>query len=95
MKTYVIGKVIGKTDVRCKCGGQVAVEASGWRQVPIGFGFRGGKFVIDSGRYFGYFGFCMGKCRASNVFAPTGKKRLVTKTPRGINAKLEAANADA
>ena len=91
MKHYVIGKVKrtnnGK-EVRCACGGQCMVDAEGTYRVPIGFGCRGGHFVIDSKMWHGYFGECL-KCR-QRVFAPEGKAKLVTRKPRIINQRLHA-----
>ena len=60
----------------CPCGGQLMFGGSGWRELPVGFGFRGSRFVVDKVRYYGYFGQCL-QC-GKQVFAFT-RKRLVTK----------------
>lgn len=94
MKTYISGQRIRSRDgasVRCKCGGQVMVDAEGYHQIPIGFGFRGGKFVVDTVRQRGWFGVCL-KCR-HDVFAPNQKARVATRIPRAINQKIKRARA--
>ena len=39
-------------DIRCpKCKEGMFVDGTGWHQLPIGFGCRNGKFVVDAVRY--------------------------------------------
>ena len=89
-KNLVLVKITKKTkDIRCpKDKSQVMVDGSGYYEVPLGFGFRGTKFVVDKVRLLGWWGECMGKSH-HKVFAWHTKK-VVTKTPRGINAKIKA-----
>lgn len=60
----------GKT-VRCSCGGQVMVEGSLHPLADLGFGFKGGKFVVEAKhnmkKVVGYSGICM-KCRKQGQF---------------------------
>ncbi len=78
----------GTKIIRCpKCKGQVMVDGTGWRQLPVGFGFRGDKFVVDAVRYHGYDCECP---KHGRVFAWHTKK-LITKEPKGIAKKLKAA----
>lgn len=95
MKNYLIGKTVrarsGGVYVQCKCGGQVMVDAAGYRQTPVGFGWRGDKFVVDALRQRGWFGVCL-KCQR-DVFAPNRKARRVTQTPRAVNRKIKRARA--
>jgi hypothetical protein len=79
------GRVFGK-EVRCaaKCNGQVAVEGTMTKQLPLGFGFVGAKFQIDVARWSGYYGFCL-KC-GNKVFAPFGRAKRVTKVAKNNSA---------
>ena len=75
-------------NIRCpKCKEQVMVDGTGWRQIPIGFGFRGSRFVVDAGRYYGYECECP---KHGRVFAWHTKK-LITKEPKSIAKKLAKA----
>lgn len=79
----------GHPDVRhVKCGGQISIDGEGWVDLPVGFGFANGKFVVDAARYKTYIGFCM-KCEKEGTFIridkkPTAKRRV----PRDINSKI-------
>jgi hypothetical protein len=78
----------GFPDVRCECGGQLAVGGEGYVQLPTGFGFAGSKFVVDAKRYPAYSGFCL-KCSKSGMFVRTDKQpKAVRKIPRKINRKI-------
>ena len=82
-------KITKKTKlIRCpKCKQQMFVTGTGWRQIPIGFGFRGTSFVVDAGKYTGYY--C--ECPRHGVVFAWHTKKLVTKKPRGINRKIKQA----
>lgn len=87
----------GFPDVRCECGGQLAIDGEGFVQLPSGFGFadtpRGSRFVVDSMRYPAYSGWCM-KCHKEGMFARTDRKPTPHRsTPRGINQKIKARQA--
>jgi hypothetical protein len=89
MKTITV-KEARKGDFRCgKCGGQMMVDDTCTRKLPMGFGFRGTSFVIDSMKQTGYFGECL-KCGKKGAWY-VGKAKLVTSKPRGINQKIKAA----
>jgi len=79
-------KITKKTkDIRCpKCKEQCFIDGTGWIELPIGFGSRGGKFVVDKVKYIGYWGECP---KHGKIFAYHTRK-LVTKVPRGINKKI-------
>ena len=84
-------KCSGHPDVRCECGGQLAIDGEGYVQLPSGLGFVGSKFVVDYVRYPAYKGFCM-KCHKEGMFVRTDKKpKAVRTTPRSINRKIKAA----
>ena len=83
-------KKIRKTtkDIRCpKCKEGCFVDGSGWYEMPLGFGSRGGKFVVDKVRLIGWSCECP---KHGKVFAYYTKK-LITKIPRSINAKIKKA----
>lgn len=61
------------------------------KQLPIGFGFRGGKFVVDAVRAKYVSGFCEG-CKADGLFLLQAK--AVTKVPRKINSKIAQAERE-
>lgn len=82
-------KEVSKGDFRCSCGGCMAVEGIVTRKLPIGFGFRGTSFVVDSLKQKGYFGECM-ECGKKGAWY-VGKGKAVTSKPRGINQKLKEA----
>lgn len=57
-------------EVRCECGGQLAIDATLHPLADLGVGFRKGKFEIKtkySKRVIGYRGFCM-KCQKEGDF---------------------------
>ena len=59
-----------KRDIRCECGGPVACSGTIHPLADLGFGFKGGKFVIErkySKKTIGYGGFCM-TCGAEGHF---------------------------
>lgn len=87
-KNPLMFKITKKTkDIRCpKCKEGCSIDASGWVELPVGFGSRGGKFVVDKVRYTGWYGDCP---KHGRIFAYHSKK-LITKIPRGINRKLKA-----
>lgn len=88
-KSPLYVKIKKKTkDIRCpKCKAQCFVTGSGWRQIPIGFGFRADKFVVDAVRYHGWVCECP---KHGQIFAWHTKK-VITKKPRGINRKIKEA----
>jgi len=88
MKTIRV-KEVRKGDFRCACGGQMMVDGTVTRKSPLGFGFRGTSFVIDSMKQKGYHGECL-KCRKKGAWF-VGKAKVVTSKPRGINRKIELA----
>lgn len=64
----IAGHCKGNKDVRhVDCGGQLAICGEGVYSMPLGFGFKGSKFVVDKAEYKGYSGFCM-KCGAEGIF---------------------------
>jgi len=70
-------------DIKCKCGGDVWTDGSGYYQTPIGIGDLGeidpklrGKFGITKVRYSGWVGQCE-KCR-KKVFAWETRKVVNT-----------------
>ena len=71
-----------------KCRGDLAYDGTARERLPIGIGFRGGKFVIDSVERRGFIGECM-EC-FTKVFAI---KTQVTRSthPLSINNKIKAA----
>ncbi len=72
------------------CGGQVMVDASVSRRLPVGFGDKGdGKFSIDYVVVRYWRGTCL-KCGADGLFQMPGGRRLTTR-PAGINKKLDKA----
>jgi hypothetical protein len=81
-------KEVSKGDFRCSCGGCMAVEGTVTRKLPLGFGFRGASFVVDSVKQKGYFGQCM-ECGKSGAWY-IGKGKKATSKPKGINAKIKA-----
>jgi hypothetical protein len=87
----IAGKYKGTQDLRhVNCGGQLAIEASGTISIPLGFGFRGSKFVIDKGEYKTVRGWCF-KCNTKGVFVKEGRGKIVTVKPKNINKKIEHA----
>jgi hypothetical protein len=57
-------------DVRCECGGQLAIGGTVHPLADMGFGFVGGKFKIErkySKRVIGYSAFCFA-CRKEGTF---------------------------
>ena len=60
-------------NVRCECGGQLAVEGTLHPLVDFGVGFVKGKFQVDrvySKKVIGYKGFCM-KCHKEGGIPPS------------------------
>ena len=81
-------KEVAKGDFRhAKCGGQMACGGTVKRQMPTGFGFKGGKFVVDVVRQTGYTGYCM-KCFKEGAWYTTTKKKTIV--PKKINQKIKA-----
>ena len=92
MKTKGIRKSVGTykgtKDIRhVECGGEICVGASGTRRLPSGLGFRGDKFVVDYVEHKFYNGFCL-ECGKEGDFIKSGKGKVITRTPRAINKKL-------
>lgn len=59
-----------KQDIRCECGGQLAVGGTIHNLADFGMGFRGGKFEVKakySRKVAGYSGFCF-KCGKEGTF---------------------------
>jgi hypothetical protein len=80
--------------IACPKGGHsgIAIDGYGYRDLPLGFGFRGNRFVVDCARQRIYIGFCM-DCQAEGDFILNRKATLKTKTPRSINRRLQALRA--
>ncbi len=79
---------ISKTtkDIRCPvCKEQMWCDGTGWRQIPIGFGCRNGKFVVDAARYYGY---CC-ECEKHGKYFAWHTVKTITKTPERINKKIQ------
>ena len=85
MKTKIIKFT---NEARCPCGGMIAYGATFTKRLPLGFGFAGTKFQIDVAEIKGFIGECMD---CDQKFEAEKTRRLVTKFPRGINAKLAQA----
>ena len=89
------GRCAGFPDVRCECGGQLAIDGEGYVQLPTGLGFAEvhgkAKFVVDALRYPAYSGWCM-KCHKKGMFIRTDREpRSIRNVPRGINQRISAA----
>ena len=69
----------GGKDYRHECGGEMMVDGTVSRTLPVGVGFRAGAkgCVIDSIKQKGYSGCCL-KCGAEGAWL-VGKGRLVSK----------------
>ena len=66
------------------CDGQLMIGRTGYKQLPIGMGFRGDRFAVDCVRIKIVQGGCL-KCHKKGIFqAKAGKKW--TKYP-GLNSK--------
>jgi hypothetical protein len=71
-----------------KCKGELSYDATIKDRLPLGFGFRGSKFVIDCIARSGFRGECM-DC-GTKVFAVKTQRRVSVK-PRGINDRIKLA----
>ena len=87
----VVGECTGRSDVRHKnCGGAIMVDGIIKHRTPLGFGFRGTKFVVDKAERTGFSGMCL-KCGTEGVFLSANKKpKLITITPRSLNKRIQA-----
>jgi len=86
----VVGECTGTKDIRHKdCGGAIMVDGYIKHRLPLGFGFRGTKFVVDKAEYSGFSGMCL-KCGTDGVFLAADKKpKLITITPRSLNKRIQ------
>ena len=69
------------------------VLSGGWgrRRIPIGFGFAGKGFQVDFIEIKTVMGYCF-KCKTDGHFdLPSRKPKIVTRYPRKINNKINAA----
>ena len=66
------------------CGGVIMEGGTYTSKLPLGFGFRGGKFVIDMRVEKGITGFCL-KCNKGGRFAKSVTGEV--KVPRKFNSK--------
>jgi hypothetical protein len=96
-KINIVGKCSTKRNghnalfhVKCPKGGRegIAVTAYGYRDLPMGFGVVGKKFIVDCARQKFYGGFCM-DCGKEGDFILNRKPTFKTKMPRAINRKLQ------
>lgn len=88
-KYFTEKREYGSISVYCECGGQVAVSARGYQNLPVGFGFAQRKsgygFGIDCYRQKLYRGFCM-KCGHSGEFKQKKiSKRIYTKRIKKVD----------
>lgn len=92
MKTLKV-KDVGRLDYQHECGGQMMVDGTCTKTIPLGCGFRPGVkgFVIDHITYKGFYGQCL-DCGASGAWY-VGKGKTKSIKPRSINRKLEAITA--
>lgn len=58
----------------CPCGGQVMVDGKGTKKIPVGLGFAGGNFVVDTWVLTGWVGQCL-TCGQEGFFHT--RRRLV------------------
>jgi len=77
---------------QCECGGQISYHATGYRQLPIGFGFRERKegygFGIDCIRQKIIKGFCL-DCGYSGTFIGKTNKKIYTKRVRKVDNAIK------
>lgn len=73
--------------VDCKGDGGLSIGAIGYRRLPVGFGYRGSKFVVDTVRQNIVKGMCFG-CGKSGTFAENKiSKKIVTKNIKKYDFK--------
>lgn len=78
-------------DYYCQCGEMLSVGGWGRRRIPLGFGFAGKGFQVDFIEIKTVMGYCF-KCKSDGHFdLPSRKPKIVTRFPRKINNKLNAA----
>ena len=81
-----------KKDPRCnKCNGEFSTEGVQKKRIPLGFGFKDSSaFQIDVIEVKSYIGFCW-DCGDETPVEFSRRRKTIK--PRGINAKIRAANS--
>lgn len=85
----IVGKCSGKKDIKHLdgCNGDLMIDGVGRYQIPHGFGFRDGKFCIDSVRYQIFSGCCL-ECGRDGYFIRVDiTPKIITKRPAKFQAK--------